>query len=107
MSDDQITIETARDNAERIGDLTEQLRRLGYEAIPRAQYDAYRMAAKALTPFQSGLWGAPLSWLVTGAERSGAKQTGVTVAKDFVRFQCRADEAIAALRASGIDPEEK
>lgn len=77
-------------------------------SITVAQLKAYRAAAKVLPPLlSSGIWGSALSWLVAGAEAAGVKATGIKVAKGFVRIQCRAEEALAALRAAGIDLEDK
>lgn len=76
----------------------------GIVLIPRPQYEALMAAKEALPPLQSsGIWGSAMSWLVAGAEAAGVKATGIKVAKDFVRIQCRAEEALAALRAAGIE----
>lgn len=58
MSDDAATYETAQENAERIGDLVDQLHRLGWEARPRAQHEALVAAVKVFAGYvRYGAWG--------------------------------------------------
>jgi hypothetical protein len=85
-------LKSPRDNAERIGELIEQLRRLGWEAIPCAKLDALMGAAKVVAAI-------PL-WRASYPDSKLDRVMSVLITPEQVL------SARAALRAAGIDPSE-